>query len=270
MTFTFNPLPILSPEQQNPLNAFISNALKGYQGLKKASYLPKQLEADIFSKEIGPLASLASSPNFTGFNPEVQKLIAERIGKYLTHGQAGMGKGSTESAPGYASGGNVFDRLKQGLESVESPGGRGNVVRSTFGGTLKKIVGENPISKALGGGNAADEEAQFEQAKAEAAQLLRMKNYSEDKIYEILRRRTGESIESTLKRWKPLFVSAPKESPITSSDQKESQDAQDRMNAHHTAKLFNTTPEVVLEAQSMGVKSAKEFREFLKWRAGNG
>lgn len=51
MSFTFTNYPILTPEQQNPANALISRALEAFTKGTQASYLPRQLEADIQQKQ---------------------------------------------------------------------------------------------------------------------------------------------------------------------------------------------------------------------------
>ena len=63
-----------------------------------------------------------------------------------------------------------------------------------------------------------------------------------------------------------FFKSGGKERPnFSNAEQKEIQDNTSRADAEATAEAFGTTPEKVLEAQSMGVKTAKEFKEFLEW-----
>ena len=82
MSFTFyNPSPS-SPEQTGPLGGLLSGALKNYSHLLNAKYLPKKIEADIFNKQIGPLATLATSPMFLN-NPQFQENLGHLIAQHL-------------------------------------------------------------------------------------------------------------------------------------------------------------------------------------------
>jgi hypothetical protein len=47
MSFTFTNYPILTPEQQNPMNALVTNALKNYQNTVKTAYLKPGLEEEL-------------------------------------------------------------------------------------------------------------------------------------------------------------------------------------------------------------------------------
>lgn len=207
MTFTFNQYPILTPEQQNPMNALISRAMDTFQKGTKAAYQPRKMEADIFAKEIGPLAALASSPNFTGFNPQVQKMIAERIHGYLgSHGEQGEGRGLTESTPGYASDKDIFARLKHGSDITQSPGGQLKTAKSNLVGQAEKWGLPHSIAQILGGSGEAGESAAFDQVQNEAVQRLKLKGYSESQARKMIEQQKGESNEAYASRIQPLFV----------------------------------------------------------------
>lgn len=278
MAFTFTNYPILTPEQQSPWQGALSRALDSYSKITKASYMPRQMEADLFAKEIGPLAGLASSPNFTGFNPQIQKMIAQRIGKYLggAGGASGAEEGDGETTPGYADDKDIYSRLSQGADVALSRGGKANVGKSNLAGEAEKFGLPKAIVNALGGTKAAGENAKFEQAMKEGIRRLTLKGYSAADAKDMLTPKPGESAADYKSRTQPLFLekgsqespvgtAVDENGPITSLEDKMARDEQERADAEATAKAFNTTPEKVMEALSMGVKGAKEFREFLKW-----
>ena len=135
MAFTFSQARKLSPEEANPMNALISRAMETFGKGMNLSYLPREKEASIFSKEIGPLAALASSPNFTGFNEGTQKQIAQRISQYLGSGGQGLfgqGAGGAQQQDAQATSGDQSDgsqanvyakRTRQGLTKEQVPAG---------------------------------------------------------------------------------------------------------------------------------------------------
>lgn len=268
MAFSFNTPRKLSPEEANPMNALISRAMETFGKGVNLSYLPREKEAGIFSKEIGPLAALASSPNFQGFNPHVQKMIANRIKGYLGGGQGGEMDEGQDTTPGYPEDRDIYDQLVKGSHDAESPGARNRVGRSNIAGTIEKFAGKNAISDYLGGSKSAGEAAKFEQTKKLAAQKLMLRGIAQDKANDMVKILPGESADDYSERMKPLFVAEQKSSPIKSVEQKMAQDAQDRADAEATAEAFSTpqfqvTPELVLEAQSQGVRTAKQFKKFL-------
>lgn len=67
-----------------------------------------------------------------------------------------------------------------------------------------------------------------------------------------------------------LPVGGEQESPPRSAAEKEARDNESRQQAEDEAAIFNTTPEIILEAQSKGINSAKGLREFIKKRGRNG
>lgn len=223
MAFTFHAYPILKPEQQSPFGNLIQNALKNYQEGVKAKYLPKMQEADIFSKEIAPIAALAANPNFTGFNPQTQRMIASRISAHLG-GESGFpgnedyaGGYDQETTPGYASDRDIFQRISEGAASLFSPGGQLKAAKGRVAGAAEQW-GVPGISEALGGSQGAEESAAFEQAINEGAKRLEMKGYSPAAARALLEKKPGESMKSYIKRTKPLFVSGSEERERTESD----------------------------------------------------
>lgn len=264
MTFTFtNYAGMETPK--SPMDAMISKALKAYTGATNARYLPREKEAKIFGAEIGPLAALASNPNFTGFNPQVQQMIAQRIGGYLG-GQGGQ-EGSAQGSPaGYASDEDIYNQLSEGADVTQSPGGKSRVSRSNIAGRIEKFAGENPISKALGGSEIAGKNAAFEQAKQLAAQKLQLKGYPAAQAQQLVQQMPGENNEAYKKRMKPLFVGESNENKSPAHNEPSYDDL--KVTADH----FKSKPKIVKEyidwnhGQPM---SGKGFREFLAWRNKN-
>ena len=61
----FNFTNAINPElSKSPIGDIVGNILGGYASSVGAKYLPREKEADIFHKQIAPLAMLASSPFF--------------------------------------------------------------------------------------------------------------------------------------------------------------------------------------------------------------
>lgn len=95
MAFTFTNYAAIPP-RHSPLNDIIGKVLGGYNEVTKSKYLKPGLEADIFHKQISPLAMLASSPYFSSLHPQQQQQIAgyisQMLGKQGLGGQGGMGQ----------------------------------------------------------------------------------------------------------------------------------------------------------------------------------
>lgn len=206
MAFTFSQARKLSPDEANPMNALISRAMETFGKGMNLSYLPREKEAGIFSKEIGPLAALASNPNFTGFNPEVQKMIAQKIGGYLGGQQGAQQATAQGTTPGYASDQDIYGRLKHGSDITQSPGGQLKTAKSNLVGQAEKWGLPHVISQLLGGSETAGESAAFDQVKDEAIQKLKLKGYSEGQAKKIIEQRKGESNNAYNARIKPLFI----------------------------------------------------------------
>jgi len=105
MTFSFTNYAAIKP-QRSPFRDIVSDLLGGYSGAVNAKYLPREKEADIFHKQISPLAMLASSPYFSSLHPEQQQQMAQYISQMLSH--QGIGTGGQQGggmAPGMMSGG---------------------------------------------------------------------------------------------------------------------------------------------------------------------
>jgi hypothetical protein len=107
MTFTFTNYAAIKP-RHSPLNDIIGKALSGYNEVTKSKYLKPGLEADIFHKQISPLAMLASSPYFSSLHPQQQQQIAGYISQMLSkQGMSGMGGEGSGQMPGMPGQGNM-------------------------------------------------------------------------------------------------------------------------------------------------------------------
>jgi len=205
MAFNFSSqsVPLLNSEQAGAMPDMIAKMMQSYTKQQHAKYLPQQIQAEIFNKEIGPLATLASSPNFTGFNPETQKMIAERIRHHL----GGQGASPEGSTAGYASDKNIYDRLSHGASESFGAGKRSEVGRSKLVNLLEQFGLSPEISKQLGGTGASQEKVKFDQAIEEGIHQLKLKGYSEPQARHLLERIPGENDKTYKERIKPLFLS---------------------------------------------------------------
>lgn len=178
MAFTFTNYAAIPP-RHSPLNDIIGKVLGGYNEVTKSKYLKPSMEADIFHKQISPLAMLASSPYFSSLHPQQQQQIAGYISQMLSKqgmggeggispgqgigGQSGMGGMSAMGGMNgnqamtnqgqYNEGGN--DNLIPGNAAehftgkfTESPYGAGTAHRGTSGETIYAPTGSN-VQKGL-------------------------------------------------------------------------------------------------------------------------
>ncbi|TAK83376.1 MAG: hypothetical protein EPO09_21275, partial [Aquabacterium sp.] len=161
MVFTFTHARKLNPEEVNPFSGLVSKALQGYSQGMHAAYLPQQIEADIFAKKIGPLATLATTPAFLQ-NPQFQAALGQIISKHLNYGNAPGGQGGMESGNGGEQEQQTYaGQVKKDFESAKKlaqeldKGGKVKTYISSAGGGLvnylgdvgKKIIGLLPGEK---------------------------------------------------------------------------------------------------------------------------
>lgn len=192
-----------SPSQTGTIDlaGAIKNGIESY-------YRPSMVRAQIFNKEIGPVAALASSPNFTGFNPEIQRMIANRIGSYF----GSPGQSGSDTTPGYASDKDIYDRLSTGAHSAFGHGGKINTISSQIAGKADQLGLPHWLTSMLGGSGAAGANAAYGQSMQEGIQRLRMKGYSEQAARQALAHQEGESDVDYNERIRPLFISGQQQS----------------------------------------------------------
>ena len=174
MTFTFTNYAAIKP-RHSPLNDIIGKVLGGYNEVTKSKYLKPSMEADIFHKQISPLAMLASSPYFSSLHPQQQQQIAGYISQMLSKqgmgggglgqmlGQPGQNQGSTgDMGDGQQMGNQPQQGYNQGDDSLipqnpgehftgkftESPYSGGTAHRGSQGETIYAPTGSN-VQKGL-------------------------------------------------------------------------------------------------------------------------
>jgi hypothetical protein len=156
MAFTFTNARKLNPEEVNPLSGLVSRALQGYnEGIKSAyaaptaamkfKYLPEQLEADIFAKKFGPLATIATTPMFLQ-NPQFQQALGQMLAKHMNFGGAGGGTGQGTMNPNvgktYAQQTQIDINDAEKLAHTLSKAGKGRTRISALGGEGQNWLGD--------------------------------------------------------------------------------------------------------------------------------
>lgn len=109
MGFTYNPVPLLKPEQQNPMGNMIQNAMKMHMQNVQAQYARPQQEADIFAKKMTPISALAASPYFNAMNDKQREQITAMMSKLFEEQNGGNGESGAQG------GGGPMDWLKHFL-----------------------------------------------------------------------------------------------------------------------------------------------------------
>lgn len=142
MVFTAFQARRLHPEEVNPMAGAISKAMEGFGQGMKAAYLPQQIEADIFAKRFGPLATLATTPMFLQ-NPQFQEALGHLIAKNMGYGgMGGYGQGQEGEFPTYA--GQVKKDVQEasGYASDLSKAGKAKTALSGAAGTAENYFGD--------------------------------------------------------------------------------------------------------------------------------
>lgn len=176
MVFTAFQARKLNPEEVNPMAGAITKAMQGLKEGIGTAYLPKKLETDllhkqiinkylpqmqeaeIFGKQFGPLASIATTPMFLQ-NPQFQKMLGQLIAQ--NPGMAGLqqggqgGHGAANEPPTYA--GQVQKDIARGKQLAHELTKNGKLLgyASSAGGGLgyylgdvgRKLIGLLPGSK---------------------------------------------------------------------------------------------------------------------------
>lgn len=154
--------PFLNREQSGAMPDIISHLLGGYSKGMHAAYLPQQIEADIFSKKISPLATLATSPMFLQ-NPQFQ----QALGNLLSRNLGGMGQGFEGLGGNNETFAGQIGRDINEAENYANELTKGGKVQSSLsgvGGQLENQLGEvgKHIAEFFGlSPNLANKENQF-------------------------------------------------------------------------------------------------------------
>ena len=147
MAFTNYTPPLLNREQSGALPDLIGNLLSGYGGSVSAKYAPQQQEADIFNKQLSPLATLSVSPMFLQ-NPQFQSALGGLIAKNLSRFGGKDFKDIKFNMPTYAQdvnrevheAGNLAGDLSKAGKARTSLSGGAGWLENNFGEVGKKIA----------------------------------------------------------------------------------------------------------------------------------
>jgi hypothetical protein len=247
MSFTFTNYQASKPEQVSPWANLRHNITQAQNEQTRSKYLPKQLEADIIGKTVGPLAQIAASPLVAAMEPKqkeemlkyisaalqgsggkpqqeqegsfgnvpilggLEKWITEHLGGAKTHE---MPEERSKTVPGFPTNEDLFSRLKEGANSVLGSGGKLNAFKSTIGTGLNQIVGNNPISEALSDkGEAAGAKAAFEQTKKDLEQKLIREGRSPQMAHFIAQEQPGENAEQYVKNREQYLIPQNRKEP---------------------------------------------------------
>jgi hypothetical protein len=280
MSFTFTNYPILTPEQQNPMNALISRAMDTFGKGLKMSYAPRQIEADIFNKQIGPLATLATTPTFMNdqqFQENLRNVISSQFSNLgVQPSWAPTYKGQAEM--------DADEALK--IAKKVTHAGVANTRLSGASAFLENLLGApgKAIAHALTGGAITPELAEDEN-KLETI-LARMKKQSidthqltqaeADKQYEQKKNETQAARVTRILRSNPALYrkndGAQFEknanaliNPVASDISEESSSVgQTPSQIENAAKHFKTSPENIIGGLRAGVKSDEEMQDYIE------
>ena len=206
MAFTFTNYPILSPEQQSPWQGALSRALDTYSKATKASYMPQQIEADIYSKKFGPLAQLATSPTFMN-DQNFQEVLRNEIHRMFP-GNHQDSNGDT-SLPTYAGQATIDADEAQELANKISHAGGINKGISSIAGTIESNLGDmgKIFLNAISGGAINSQLAQDEnRLKGLMSQMetkvVQTKALSPEKAHEVFSKKSDETWAQAFQRAK--------------------------------------------------------------------
>jgi hypothetical protein len=166
MSFTYVPASKLTASRAGFSPDILGSVLGGYKGAVQAKYMPREKEAEIFHKQISPLAMLASSPYFSSLHPEQQQQMAAYISQMLSRqglgSQGGMSGQSGQMPQGGQMGQPQQPGSMQGINGLapknpaehftgkftQSPYSPGTVHRGEQGESIYAPTGTN-VQKGL-------------------------------------------------------------------------------------------------------------------------
>lgn len=261
MAFTFVQPRQLRPEQVNPMANLITKALQGYGQGVRAAYLPKELEADIFAKQLTPLATLATSPMFLQ-NPQFQTALGNLISRNLSMFGGHEFKGMEGSKlPTYAEQvGKDVNEAQELSKELSSEGklktgtsGLAGAIENYLGAPGKSIVdflGKGEINSEL-----ANKQNRFENIlstlKNNAVQTGRLSAKDAEDIFSPLKNETQESRFNRIKKTAPfLFEQNESPNPATAFDEEEQRNKENedlRFSMDLSEKIYQKTGKIVPE-----------------------
>src|ERR1700733_14838006 len=210
--------PLLNNDQAGAIPDIIGHLMSGYSKGTHAAYLPKQIEADIFAKKVGPLATLATSPMFLQ-NPQFQQALSNLLAKNLGGaggGFGGMGGGNNQASYGnnqdiygnndntYA--GQVGQDVNKAQEYAQDLSKKGKIrsLLSSLAGLSKNILGDtgNSINEALGlnSGLAQKENKLIDTLKRLKKTAIDTQALSPADAENIFTQRKNETLKDTIER----------------------------------------------------------------------
>jgi hypothetical protein len=146
--------PILTPQQMG--GGILQDALRKYQEMTKAQYATRHHEADILSKQLGPLAQIAISPIAEGLDSKQREQIMNYIsqmiqnqgqGQGIPGGQAQGGGGIMDKIASMFHGGQQGNASAQGqatnMPQPQQSGPEGGLVPHGLGGKITQPFTES-------------------------------------------------------------------------------------------------------------------------------
>jgi hypothetical protein len=247
MTFTFTNYAGITP-RPSPMHDIIGKMLGGYAQGVNARYMPQQQEADIFSKRIGPLATLATTPMFLQ-NPQFQAALGNMIAKNLGFaGKEFQGVGNTHM-PTYAEEAQKTANKASEISKKLSKAGNVKIGESSLLGSAENYIPgiSKYIQPLLNFFNKEEVTPQLAQDKNTFdTQMLRLKRiavqsgqYSEKDADDIFTQKKDETKEQAINR-------ARKSAPNL-FEQEQSTDQEDQRNSDN--KMLNEASEIAEEIQ---------------------
>lgn len=127
MPFTMPTYPILTADQVNPFHMALTTALQDYSQGMNAAYLPKTLQADVMSKQLAPIATIASNPLMYASIPDAQRqMLGQYVGNMIQGSMGGSGgQGNAPASEGIFGNilGNIFGSSSNSQGAAPTAGG---------------------------------------------------------------------------------------------------------------------------------------------------
>lgn len=208
MSFTFTNARPLTEEETNPFGNLMGNALKKYMALNNAKYQRREKEADIFSKEMSPLAAIAANPNMRALYPQTQNSINNLVAQYLA-GKTGQNPAAGNPENVNVNNNpldpqNIYKSLKESSKVALGSGSKGELSRAKYAGVAEQF-GLHDLAKKLAGNAKAGDLSEFNRNKLDFEHSLILQGRSPEQAKEIAKQGIGETPEQYIKNRKKYF-----------------------------------------------------------------
>lgn len=205
MSFTFTNARPLTQEETSPFGNLMGNALKKYMALNNAQYQKREKEADIFSKEMAPLAAIAANPNMRALYPQTQNGINNLVSQYIA-GKTGQNQpqSNEQTSNNPLDAQNVYKRLAEHSKETLGEGRRGETTRNKLSGIALQL-GFTDVAKKLGNSAKAGNAEAFDRDKLDFEQLLLLQGRTPEQAKQIAKQGVGETPEQYIQRRKPYL-----------------------------------------------------------------